>query len=273
MGQESSADGKYSIAAYDDFRNEVLAWIRRRAFGEDIGQFSWVTADEFRRFLKRLKVDTDSVLLDIACGSGGLSFYALDQTNCKVIGLDLSEDAIATASQTAAEKGLSDRAKFSQHDASRPLPLDSGSVDRIISIDAINHLFDKAEVFAEWKRVLRPGGRILFTDAVVVAGVLRKDEILNRSSRMGEFIFTPVGAYENFLEAAGFKDVECEDVTETIADTAQRWCDARAERRDDLLTFESVEQFEEVQRMLATAAALASERRLLRLAFSATKPG
>jgi cyclopropane fatty-acyl-phospholipid synthase-like methyltransferase len=264
--------GKYSYANYDAFRHEVLAEIRREAFGEDVGQFSWITAEEYRGFLKLLNVGLTSVMLDVACGSGGLSLYAASLTGCQIIGVDLSAEAIQTALKAAQDQGVQDRVRFFQQDASKPLPLDDESVDAIVCVDAINHFFHRRELLAEWRRVLRPGGRFVYTDAVVVADMLRREEILTRSSRMGEFIFTPVGVHERLITAAGFSDLKCEDVTATIAATASRWHDARAERREAVVEIEGSEQFEELQRTLAVASALARERRLLRLAFSAAKP-
>lgn len=264
--------GKYSLAGYEDFRSDLLAEVRREAFGEDIGQFSWITAEEYRRFLTLLQVGPDTVLVDVACGSGGLSLCAATETKCQVIGLDLSEEAIATATKTGQELGLRDRVRFFVQDAREPLALDAESADAIISIDAINHIFDRAKLLAEWKRVLRPGGRFLFTDAVVVGDRLSRDEIIARSSRMGEFIFTPAGAHEQMIKNSGFVDVSSEDVTSTIALTAQRWHDARARRREALTQIEGEEQFEDMQQMLSTAALLARERRLLRIAYSGRKP-
>lgn len=263
--------GKYSLAGYENFRSSVLVEIRREAFGEDIGQFSWITADEYRGFLTRLELSAGSVLLDVACGSGGLSVYAANHTGCNVIGLDMSEEAVRAATDLAAENDLKERTRFFRHDATQLFPLEDESVDAIICIDAINHVVNRSQLFTEWLRLLRPGGQFLFTDAVVAAGALTRREIDSRSSRMGEFVFTLVGEHERTIERAGFESVQCDDVTETIASTAQRWHDARAKRQDLLQEHEGAEQFREMQQMLATASLLARERRLLRLAFRARK--
>jgi ubiquinone/menaquinone biosynthesis C-methylase UbiE len=66
----------------------------------------------------------------------------------------------------------------------------------------MNHLFDRDAVFREWARVLNDGGRFLFTDAVVVCGPLRREEMVDRSPAMGEFLFTPAGSYERVLAEA-----------------------------------------------------------------------
>src|SRR3712207_1563176 len=97
----------------------------------------------------------------------------------------MNESGIATARQTAEARRLQDRARFELIDARAALPFADATFDAIISIDAMNHFYNRAEVFADWLRLLRPGGRFLFTDAVIVTGMLTRDEILARSSSMG----------------------------------------------------------------------------------------
>jgi len=133
----------------------------------------------------------------------------------------------------------------------------------------MNHFYDRAALFADWRRILKPGGSFLFTDAVIVTGMLTRDEILARSSSMGVFIFTPAGTHERFIEHADFKELQVEDVTETIALVTRDWHDAREGRRDELLQFESATEFNDLQQMLAAAHKLARERRLSRFAYSA----
>jgi len=56
---------------YGNFQTELYSEIRREAFGEDIGQNSWMTASEQDIFLDWLHLSAGKKLLDIACGSGG----------------------------------------------------------------------------------------------------------------------------------------------------------------------------------------------------------
>jgi SAM-dependent methyltransferase len=237
-----------------------------------MGQFSWTTADEFRRFFRQLELTAESHVLDVACGSGGPALFTAQITGCPVTGIDVNESGISTARQTAAAPRLQDRVCFECADAGQPLPFPDASFDAIISIDAMNHLYNRAEVLAEWRRVLRPGGRFLFTDAVIVSGILSRDEILARSSSMGQFLFTPAGDHERIIEAAGFIDLQVEDVTNTIAFVAKRWYDERAKHRTELLKTESQADFDSLQGMLNAAHTLAAERRLSRFAYCARKP-
>ena len=271
MSDEKQPHGTF-FDTYGDFHRSVLAEVRRETYGEDIGQFSWITADELREFLQRLQLTPASHLLDVACGSGGPALFIAQTTGCHVTGVDINESGITTARQTSEARGLQSRLRFEHIDARSRLPFAEDSFDAVISIDAMNHFYNRAEVFADWHRVLRPGGCFLFTDAVIVTGMLTRDEILARSSSMGFFIFTPAGVHERFIESAGFVDLKVEDATESIAQVTKRWHDARAKRRDDLLKIESEPEYETLQKMLAMGHTLAHERRLSRFAYSARKP-
>ena len=258
-------------ANYEQFASELYAEIRAAAFGEDIGQNGWLTVDEQDLFISWLQLSAGQRLLDVACGSGGPTLRIARVTGCHVHGLDIHKDAVATARAQAQECGLHERASFEQADASQRLHLADGSVDGVICIDAINHLPDRADILAEWARVLRPGGRLVFTDPIVVTGALTNEEIAIRSS-IGFFLFVPPGTDEQVIEAAGLELVSRDDRTENMARTAKRWCAARAARAAELQHIEGAETFEGQQRFFEVAARLAAERRLSRFAFCAERP-
>ena len=161
---------------------------RAEAFGEDIGQNGWLTADEQDLFLGWVGLTPESRLLDIACGSGGPTLR------------------IAARARAERER-LAARAAFEPLDAGRPLPFADAAFDGLICIDAVNHLPHRDRVFREWARVLCPGGRLVFTDPIVVTGALSSEEIAARSS-IGFFLFVPVGTDERLLGEAGFELVE-----------------------------------------------------------------
>ena len=257
---------------YGKFDRDVLMEIRRETYGEDLNQFSWITAEELRGFLGELRLTADSHLLDVACGSGGPALFIARTIGCWVTGGDINEAGIATARQSTEARKLQDRVRFQQLDAGETLPFEAGKFDAIISIDAMNHFENRAELLRDWWRVLLPGGRFLFTDATIVTGTLSRDELFARSSSMGHFLFTPAGAHEKLIQEAGFDDLHVEDVTDTIAKVTKRWHDAREKRQAKLLEIETSAEFESLQRMLATAHTLARERRLSRFAYFARKP-
>jgi SAM-dependent methyltransferase len=122
--------GHYN-ANYGNFQTELYAHIRREAFGEDIGQNSWLTSDEQDRFLEWLDLSPGKTVLDVACGAGGPALRIAAITGCSVVGIDVHEHAVATASSLAVQRGLSERAVFRPTDATGPLPFSDASFDAI----------------------------------------------------------------------------------------------------------------------------------------------
>ena len=254
-------------ASYGNFASQLSAEIRRAAFGEDIGQTSWITAEEQDRFLGWLALGRDSRLLDVACGSGGPTLRIARQSGAEIVGVDLHPQGIAEAREQARASG-SERVRFEVLDAGEPLPFGEASFDALVCIDAINHLPERARVLADWRRVLVPGGRLVFTDPVVVTGPISGREMRLRSS-IGEFLFVPPGIDEQLLEGAGFQVERAEDHSENMAETARRWLEARGAREVELRRLEGDSTYEGQQRFLEVTSRLARERRLARLAFLA----
>jgi len=261
---------KFFDVTYGNFGTDVQAAVRRGAFGEDIGQNSWLTADDWRRYVGWLGLAEGTRLLDIASGSGGPAVCAAVETGCGVVGLDLHPQGVETGVGLAAERGVSDRVRFVEGDASDRLPFDDATFDAVICIDAIHHLPDRGAALAECHRVLRPGGRILYTDPIMVTGMLTNDEIRVRSS-VGFFQFTPPGVNERLLDQAGFDVVRAEPASDNMRDIAYRWRQTRAELHDELVRLEGRATFDAQQQFFQTTSALAGEGRLSRYAFHAVK--
>ena len=264
----SGADVDLYGPSYRSFSNALYAQIRSDAFGQDIGQTSWITADEQDMFIDWLEITDRCHLLDLACGSGGPTLRIAARTGCSVCGIDQHEGGIVAAKAMAQNRGLSDRADFRTGDATTSLPFADESFDAITCIDAINHFPDRGAVLAEWRRVLKPGGRLLFTDPIVLTGPITNEEIAVRAS-IGLFIFVPPGVDEVLLKKASYAIERVENRTENMASTAAAWLTARRRREADLRAIEGDTVFEGQNRFLQTAASLAADRRLSRFAILA----
>ena len=264
------AASRHYDANYGNFQTELYARIRREAFGEDIGQSSWLTSDEQDRFLNSLNLSPGKTLLDVACGSGGPVLRIADRTGCSVVGVDVHEQAVATGNDLACQHNLTQRAKFQVADATTSLPFPDASFDAITCIDAINHLPNRPAILADWARLLKPGGRLLFTDPITVTGPLTNAEIAVRSS-IGFFLFVPRGYDEPVIEQSGLRLLVNEDVTANMAEVAERRRAARASRAADLREIEGDQTYEGQQEFFAVASRIAKEGRLSRFLFVAEK--
>jgi cyclopropane fatty-acyl-phospholipid synthase-like methyltransferase len=261
--------GHYN-ANYGNFQTELYAQIRHEAFGGDIGQNSWLTSDEQDRFLAWLELSPGKTLLDVGCGAGGPALRIAAKTGCSVVGIDVHEQAVVTASSLAAQRGLAERSEFRCANAAGPLPFSDASFDAITCIDAINHLSDRPRVIAEWARLLKVGGRLLFTDATTVTGALTNAELAVRSSA-GFYLFVPHGYDERIIAQCGLQLLICEDVTASVAKIAEARRAARASRSAALREIEGDQAYDGQQEFLAVAARVAREGRLSRFVYVSKK--
>ena len=256
-------------STYGNFQELVLSKIRQEAFGEDIGQNSWITTDEYDRFYGWLNLSPGDHVLEVASGSGGPALYLAKKFQCQITGIDINEDGIKTASRQALEAGITN-AKFQLVNVDQGLPFEDSSFDAVMCMDSMNHFRNRLEYLREWHRVLKDGRRALFTDPVVLTGPVSNEELAARSN-IGFFLFVPLEVTKKLIVEAGFTLTRCEDVTENIEKTSRRWHASRQRHRNDLIKIEGQERFEGLQTFFSTVHTLTSERRLSRFVFLVEK--
>src|SRR4051794_25470779 len=113
------------------------------------------------------RVEPGSVVLDLGCGAGTDLLVAAQMTGTggRVIGVDMTPAMLERARVSADELGLGN---VELHESLiESLPLEDASVDVVISNGVIDLVPDKAAVFDEIDRVLRPGGRLQLADVVI----------------------------------------------------------------------------------------------------------
>jgi SAM-dependent methyltransferase len=109
-----------------------------------------------------LDLQTDRILLDLACGRGGYGLEIARRTGALLIGVDFSKVAIEQAKRQAEAFGLAHRAEFRVGELTAT-GLDDASVDAIVCVDAIQFAEPVVAGLAECRRVLAPGGRLVLT--------------------------------------------------------------------------------------------------------------
>jgi SAM-dependent methyltransferase len=257
--------------AYGNYDGEVYRQIRVETYGEDLGQTSWATTEESQEIPRALGLNSDSYVLEVGCGSGRYALQVAETVGCRVVGIDTNGAGIRTAKELAEGQHLSAQVRFENGDASQPLHFDSATFDAAFSNDVFCHVAGRLFVLRELFRVLKRGGRMLFSDALVIGGMISQEEIAIRSS-IGYYFFSPPGENERLIEQAGLRLLGVMDTSEDAARIAKRWRDARQKRQDALIAIEGKANFEGLQRFLSTVHMLTSERRLLRKVYVAQKP-
>ncbi len=150
-------------------------------------------------------------VLDVGSGLGGPARLLSRTYGCEVVGIDLTPELCEVASDLTRRVGQADRVTIRQGDA-LDLPFPDGSFDVAWTQHVSMNIADKAGIFGEMRRVVRPGGRLAFFD--ILAGDVpslrfpvpwAEDESLS-------FLATPAET-RRLVEEAGFEVRTWEDVT------------------------------------------------------------
>ena len=152
-------------------------------------------------------------VLDLGSGGGADAFLAAKAVGPegRVIGIDMTMDMIMLARESAAKLGQENvEFRLAEIEA---LPVESGSVDVIISNCVINLSTDKDAVFREAMRVLRPGGRVMVSDIVLVGDL--PQEVADDPESWAACVSgaLPKDEYLSKIESAGFNGIEVEGGT------------------------------------------------------------
>ena len=167
-----------------------------------------------RRIGELIALTPQDRVLDVASGPGASAIEIARTFGCHVVGIDLSAANVADAQAAAAEAGVAELTEFRVGDAER-LPLDDASFDAILCECAFCTFPDKATAAAEFTRVLRPGGRLGFSD------VTRRGELPSELESLLAWVACitdarPAGDYVALLEAAGVADLAIEPRDDTL---------------------------------------------------------
>ena len=244
--------------------------IRREAYDEDIGQHSWVGAEELRQDAARLGLGPTHRLLDLGSGAGGPLTFLIASFGCTGVGLELSPAAIEVGFSRAAELGVQGRFAAQVADLNDALPAGLGEFDSALAIDVVLHLRDRQALFRQVAALLRSAGRFLLTDAGVITGAVSNEELRLRSLH-GYTQFVPVGWNEQLLEAAGFRLLEIEDRTASVVRNANGRLAAMRNHCEELGKLSGVASLQAQSAYLATVAELAARRAVSRIMYLVEK--
>jgi ubiquinone/menaquinone biosynthesis C-methylase UbiE len=256
--------------SYSQYEEQTYKEVRQEIYDTDLGQSSWMTAEEFHSFFSLLELTSQSHVLEVGCGAGGCAIHLAATVGATVTGIDINKNGIGNARKLALSSDVDSLVRFEHVDAVRALPFADDSFDAIYSNDSICHMPNRLSVLTEWRRVLKPGGRLLFTDAMILTGALSNEEIATRSS-IGLYVFLPPGENERVITDAGLQLLLTKDSTEAAEQIAGRWFHARESRRQKLISIETEDNFLGVQKFLSCVYKVSLERRLSRFLYLAMK--
>ena len=173
-----------------------------------------------RHLAAKLKLTQDLSVLDIGCGWGGLGLYLAEFGDADVTGITLSHEQHAIANERAAEKGLSERARFRLQDY-RDV---AGPFDRIVSVGMFEHVgVNHYDVF------FRKTAQLLADDGVMLLHSIGRSEGPSVTSPwIAKYIF-PGGYMPSlsevlpWIEKAGLLVTDIEILRLHYAETLMHW--------------------------------------------------
>lgn len=206
-----------------------------RQAGKDIGALTsadLATVDEFHirgrkatlEIGRMLALGGASELLDIGSGLGGPARTLAEAHGCHVTGIDLTQAFCDAATALSGWVGLGDRVAFRQGDATS-LPFADGQFDAAMTIHVAMNIARKDLMYAEAKRVLKPGARFVVYDVLQGEGGEVLYPVPWARDPSISHLATP-DTMPALLTGAGFALLEVQDSTEA----SQGWFEAMAAR-------------------------------------------
>ena len=175
----------------------------------------------------------DVRVLDLGCGYGSAARYLAANFGCSVTGTNISEKELELARSRSEEAGLDHLLSFEYGDFHH-LEYPDGSYDVVWSQDAFLHAVDKMAVLSECRRVLKPGGSLVFTDILVRRDTPEEDRtiIYDRVKSPDIWDFED---YREGLSSLGFQVIREEDWSRNVAPSYAWVRDGLLENREALL--------------------------------------
>ena len=150
-------------------------------------------------------------VLDVGCGIGGPARTLAAEFGCRVTGLDLTAEYCRLAEHLTAATGLSDQVTV-RHGSALEMPFDDGAFDAAWMQHVSMNIEDKARLFREIRRVLRPGGVLALHEVYAAAAGPRHYPVPWAADADIDFLVTQEEARRT-IKAAGLREVQWADVT------------------------------------------------------------
>jgi SAM-dependent methyltransferase len=191
LGAEDQRLAPQQLSALDQFHTRGLAATA------ELAQLTGITAD--------------TSVLDVGSGVGGPARFVAATYGCSVVGIDLSQSFVEAANYLTQRTGQTEQVSF-QTASALDLPFDKGRFDAVLLQHVAMNVADRAQLYSEIWRVLKPGGRFATFDVVSNGGEPHYPLPWARTPATS-FLLSPAATREA-IERAGFRTLTWQDDTE-----------------------------------------------------------
>ena len=247
-------------------RNQAPAMksVERCAFGCDYGATSWANRDEADELIKLLELASGKRLLDVGAGSGWPGLYMAQTSGCDIALVDVPLSGLRIAAERAIEDNLPGECWVAAADGAY-LPFAGDCFDAISHSDVLCCLVEKRAVLESCRRVIRSGGRMVFSVIYVESG-LSLDEYRRAVAAGPPFVATDT-RYPALLAETGWNVIAERDVTAEFASMIQRQLQADRDQRDGMESVMGATDYTDRQSSYESKFKAASDRILRRSLF------
>ncbi len=214
--------------------------IERRVCGSDYGATSWTTVDEARRVADRLALAPGMRLLDIGAGAGWPGLYLAGLTGCDVVLTDIPFFGLRSAMERAGADGMAGKQWAAVADGAQ-LPFRTGAFDAVSHSDVLCCLSLKRAALESSRRVVRAGGRTVFTVISIPPGLSSTDHA--RALAAGPPFIDAEEAYPAVIEETGWEITDHLDLTGAFLESSRRMLDEEETHADELGRLHGAEDF------------------------------
>lgn len=190
-------------------RGHLDAVAPEELFAHDQDHYGGLAAND--ALAKLAGIGAQSRVADFCAGLGGPARYLSARYGADVTGIELTPARVKGAATLTALVGLQDKVRVVEGNVMQ-VPLPDESVDAVVSQEAFLHVPDKPRTLAEAHRILRPGGRLAFTDWVAHSALSQADADLMWQGMAVTNLYD-LSVYRGVIEDAGFTVTSVEDLT------------------------------------------------------------
>jgi len=178
---------------------------------------------------KKAEITKDDIVLDICSALGGPARQLVKKYGCTIVGLDATQHMIDEAIKRTKTEPFAKKITYKLGNA-LDIPFKEANFDVVWGQDAWCYITDKNRLINEAYRVLKPGGRIAFTDWIQI-GNMTDEEWINLNSFMAFPYMETLGGYVQLLENIGFEIISKENDSSDFAKHCHMY---QKKVRDDL---------------------------------------